>query len=204
MATNVYTGMKKMLIFILALAVHGPSYSQQQQLNAFNNERNRIDKNAFKILGAYSAANVIYGSIASSQTTGSNKYFHEMNAIWNGITLGISAIGYLAKKKEGDLSYSSSLKKQHATEKLFLFNAGLDLAYIAGGAYLNEKSKTGTGNPAKLKGYGQSVMLQGAVLLLFDGILYTIHNRHGKKLYGLADRMQLSATGNGLGITVGL
>lgn len=51
--------MKKMLIFILALAVHGPSYSQQQQLNAFNNERNKIDKNAFKILGAYSAANVI-------------------------------------------------------------------------------------------------------------------------------------------------
>jgi len=201
---NVYPFMKIATSFALACLLQATAYCQQTDLGTFNDQRNRIDKAAFKVLGAYSAANVIYGSIASSQSSGSNKYFHQMNAIWNGVTLGITALGYLTKKQEGNLSYSGSLKKQHTTEKLFLFNAGLDLAYIAGGAYLYEKSKTSTNNPERLKGYGQSVMLQGGVLLVFDAVVYAIHNRHGKKLTGLADRLQLSATGNGIGISVGL
>ncbi len=196
--------MKTAIILALACLLHASGFCQQIDLPAFNSKRNSIDKAAFKVLGAYSAANVIYGSIASSQTNGSDKYFHQMNAIWNGVTLGITAIGYFTKKDEGNLGYSASLKKQHATEKLFLFNTGLDLAYIAGGAYIYEKSKTNANKPERLKGYGQSVMLQGGVLLVFDAVVYAIHNRHGKKLTGLADRLQLSATGNGIGISVGL
>ncbi len=196
--------MKTALTFALTCLLQANAYCQQTDLGTFNDQRNKIDKTAFKVLGAYSAANVVYGSIASSQASGSNKYFHQMNAIWNGVTLGITAIGYFTKKQEGNLSYSASLQKQHSTEKLFLFNAGLDLAYIAAGAYLYEKSKTSTKKPERLKGYGQSVMLQGGVLLVFDAVVYAIHNRHGKKLTGMADGLQLSATGNGIGITLGL
>ena len=204
MTKDVYAFMKTAIIVTLGCLLQSLAFCQQTDLSTFNKQRNRIDKTAFKVLGSYSAANVIYGSIASSQTSGSNQYFHQMNAIWNGVTLGITAIGYLTKKDEGNLGYSASLQKQHSTEKLFLFNAGLDLAYIAGGAYLYEKSKTSTKKPERLKGYGQSVMLQGGVLLVFDAVVYAIHNRHGKKLTGLADRLQLSATGNGIGITIGL
>jgi hypothetical protein len=47
-------------------------------------------------------------------------------------------------------------------------------------------------------------MLQGAALLLFDAINYTIHKRNGKKLNGLIDRLQLSGAGNALRITMAL
>lgn len=204
MLNNVSIFMKKTIVFVLMCLLSFVGFGQQTELQTFNAQRNKIDKNAFKILGAYSAANVIYGSVASSQTTGRNKYFHQMNAIWNGVTLGIATIGYLTKRPEGDLSYSASLKKQHSTEKLFLFNAGLDLAYIAGGAYIYETGKTSTRKPERLKGYGQSVMLQGGILLVFDAVVYAIHNRHGQKLNSLTERLQLSATGNGIGVTVGL
>lgn len=197
--------MKKKIIFALSIQIFSSMlFAQQLQLNNFNKEREKITRTGIKILATYSAANIIYGSIAASQTTGSNKYFHEMNAIWNGITLGITGIGFFTAKKEGILSYTESLKKQHNVEKLFLFNAGLDVAYIAGGAYLKERSKTTTKNPLRLKGYGESVMLQGGVLLLFDGVMYAIHNRHGKSLQKMGEKIQLTTTGNGIGLVVKL
>ena len=195
---------KKIIAALVNLCLFTAVYGQQNALDEFNKKRERISKKGLTALSAYAAANVIFGSIASANATGSNKYFNEMNAIWNGITLGIAGLGYLTAKKEGVLSYSESLKKQQNIEKLFLFNAGLDIAYIAGGAYLKERSKTTTKIPARLKGYGESVMLQGGMLLLFDGIMYAIHNRHGRELDKLANNFKLAATENGIGVVVKL
>lgn len=196
--------MKNKLLSLLLIVLTSTGFAQQNELSDFNKQRRQINKTAFKILGGFSAANIIYGTIASSQTSGSTKYFHEMNAIWNGVTLGILAIGHFTEKKEGDLSFIESLKKQHGVEKTFLFNAGLDIAYIAGGAYLYEKSKSTIKKPERLKGYGQSLMMQGGALLLFDGIMYVIHNRHGEKLNGFAEKVQFTGAGNGIGFAIKL
>ena len=196
--------MKKLIATVCICILSVTGFAQQTNLTGFNKERERLSRTGIKGLAVYSAANIIYGSIASSQTTGSNKYFHEMNAIWNGITLGITGIGFLTAKKEGTLSYGESLKKQQHIEKLFLFNAGLDVAYIAGGAYLKERAKTTIKNPLRLKGYGESIMLQGGVLLLFDGIMYTIHNRHGILLNKMGENIKLASTPNGIGFIVKL
>ena len=195
---------KKILLSLANIFFSTAIFAQQNNLNLFNKERESISKKGLTVLSSFAAANIIYGSIAATKTNGSNKYFHEMNAIWNGITLGIVGIGIITSKKEGVLSYSESLKKQQNIEKLFLFNAGLDLAYIAGGAYLKERSKTNNKNPLRLKGYGESAMLQGSVLLLFDGITYAIHNRHGKALYKMGDAITFAATANGVGLLIGL
>ena len=195
---------KKITLSLASICFATIVLAQQSLLNNYNKEREKISKNGIKVLATYSVANIIYGSIAASQTSGSNKYFHEMNAIWNGITLGITGIGLLAAKKEGELTYSASLKKQSNIEKLFLFNAGLDVAYVLGGAYLKERSKTTDKNPTKLKGYGESVMLQGGFLLVFDGIMYALHNRHGRLLNKMGENLKFTCTGNGLGLLVKL
>ncbi len=194
--------MKKIVIISIWLFCTQHAICQQSILNQFNVERQKISKTGLKMLSAYSALNIIYGSIASSNTTGSNRYFHKMNAIWNGVTLGIVGISTIFSKKEKVLSYGESLKKQNEIEKLFLFNAGLDLAYIAGGAYLKERSKTSTKNSSRLRGYGESVMLQGGVLLLFDGIMYSIHNNHGKKLNKVVEKLTLTTTDAGIGLVL--
>jgi hypothetical protein len=195
---------KKITLSIASICFATLLFAQQSTLNTYNKEREKISKNGMKVLVTFSAANIIYGSIASSQTSGSHKYFHEMNAVWNGITLGITGLGFLMAKKEGTLPYSESLTKQQNIEKLFLFNAGLDVACIASGAYLKERAKTTTKNPLRLKGYGESVMLQGGVLLLFDGFMYAIHNRHGNALAKYGEKVQLGATANGIGLSVKL
>lgn len=195
--------MKKIISLSIVVIYSQLLFGQQANVSQFNFERQRISNTGLKVLSVYTATNIIYGAIASSKTAGSTRYFHKMNAIWNGITLSLVGIGFLTSKKEGNISFSTSLTKQAAIEKLFLFNAGLDLAYIASGAYLKERSQTSIKNPQRLKGYGESVMLQGGVLFLFDGIMYTIHNRHGKKLTKLADKIQLS-TANGVGLVIKL
>jgi len=127
MAKVVYVFMKNILVLLMLLPVFKNCFSQQMELNQFNDKRRHIDKTALKVLGAYSAANIIYGTIAASQTSGSNQYFHQMNAVWNGITLGIAAIGHFTKKKETGLSFSQSQKNSIAQKNYFYLMPGSTL-----------------------------------------------------------------------------
>lgn len=196
--------MKKLFIFTILIFSALQIFAQQKELDQFNLERQHISRNGVKIIAGWSAANIIFGSIAAGHADKSVKYFHEMNAIFNGVTLGIAGLGYLTAKKEGSLSLAESIKKQHGIEKLFLFNAGLDIAYIAGGAYLQERAKTSIKNNYKYQGYGRSIMVQGGALLLFDGVMYFLHDCHGKKLNTIIDNINLSVTGDGIGLIINL
>lgn len=191
-------------ILLTGLALMLSQLASTQDLNEFNQHKQNINKRGLFALSTWSAANVIYGSVASAKTQGSTKYFHRMNSIWNAVTLGLSTFGYLSAKKETGLTFSQTLKKQASIEKVFLFNAGLDVAYIAGGFYMKERSKSLLETRDRNKGYGESIILQGSVLLLFDVLMYGIHNSHGNQLYKIADKVVISSTDNGVGVVVKL
>ena len=106
---------KKIIVSLVSICFTSVLFAQQDGLNNFNKEREHISKKGLTVLASYAVVNIIYGSIAASKGNGTNKYFNEMNAIWNGITLGIAGLGYLTAKKEGILSYNESLKKQQRT-----------------------------------------------------------------------------------------
>ena len=86
--------------------------------------------------------------------------------------------------REGEASKSFSLidnyDAQNALEKIYIFNFGLDLAYIAGGSYLRERGVNSTSihTADQLKGYGTSIIVQGGFLLLMDGAMILIHHRN--------------------------
>ncbi len=156
------------------------------------------------VLGAWAAGNILAGAVGSSQTSGQTKYFHQMNMGWGIINLSLAGVGlYGALHGNNALSLSASLQAQGKLEKIFLFNAALDIAYITGGFYLQERSRRAV-NPDRLKGFGKSIVLQGAFLLLFDAAMYGIHHHQGSALHKLVDQMQLSATPQGIGVTVRL
>ncbi len=165
-------------------------------------QRIKITHESMVVLGAWGAGNLAYSGISINNARGSDKYFHRMNIIWGGVNFTVGTLGYLLTKKLDGLSYSQSLKKQMTVEKIFLLNTGLDIAYIAGGFYLNEKSNSSTANPGRYRGFGKSIILQGSALFLFDGICYLIHQRHGKKLYEKINNVQMSVTENGFGCLV--
>ncbi len=173
-------------------------YAQQhkEELILFNNKRLQTNKIGMLTLGSWALANIGTGIIASRGASGSNKYFHQMNAYWNVVNLALAGFGYYGAANADPASFtlSSSVKEQFGIEKLLLLNAGLDVGYIATGFYLMERAKNATTHTDRLKGFGQSVILQGGFLLLFDTTLYFIHNSHNTLLQQLL--ANISFTGN--------
>ena len=187
-----------LFLSLLFLSFSITIFSQNLTLSNFNQERLDLNRKGLTVLGSWAGANLITNGILLANASGSDKYFYQMNVYWNVVNGALAGLGVLqAKKTQADLSPFQTLEEQSSTEKTFLVNTGLDVAYLMTGVYLLEKSKNSTDSQEKLKGYGQSVILQGGFLLLFDGIMYGVHRSHLKK--GKAIFENLTFTGNSLG-----
>lgn len=197
--------MKKIMLTVVIAIMASAGYAQPAtELGKYNNSRNRITRNGMIALGSWSAANLLYSGIATGQTTGTTRYFHQMNVMWGGINLGLAALGYFGIRNESGMGFMQSLKKQSGIEKTYLLNLGLDAAYITSGFYLKERAKNSIANYQKFRGYGESIILQGAALLVLDAVMFGMHNIHGRKLYKMAEKTTIGLTGNGLGVVVKL
>jgi hypothetical protein len=166
---------------------------------SLNLQRIHTTKTGMTILGLWGTANVITGIVGTISAKEEEwKRFHQMNAIWGGINLGIAAAGYLGAKREEQHSYSpiDALRHHEGIKRLFLINAGLDVLYIGTGTYLLEHSKVTTSDKDQFKGYGKSLILQGAGLLIFDISMFTAHQHSNKAWYKALQG--LCVTGNGL------
>jgi len=192
------------LLFTLILSLS--LVAQKTDWQHFDQERNRITKNSMMVLGGWSAGNIIASAFATKTRNAEMRYFHQMNVQWNSINLVFAALGYwgaVSGDRGKSNALSAVLKRQHGVEKTYLLNLGLDLAYMAGGLYMTERSKSRS-NPAKLKGYGNAIIFQGGFLFLYDGVNYFLHHRHGKKLNGLLDKVVVSGAPAGVSLLVKL
>ncbi len=182
------------------LVAIGVSQAQSHEGFApFNRERISFEKQGMLLLATWSLGNLAWGGIGASNSQGVAKGFHQMNMYWNGVNLIIAGLGYYHAFKEIPSSeFWETLDAQHRMEKILLFNAGLDVGYIAGGLYLNERGKR-LGRE-QWQGFGKSVVLQGAFLLSFDIIMYLVMRDHAGDLPRIFEQVVVS--GNGIGIRV--
>ncbi|MEO1449678.1 MAG: hypothetical protein AAFV07_09110 [Bacteroidota bacterium] len=172
-----------------------------ETLQEVNAERIRLNKINMWVLGGWAVGNIAVGGIMRSQTTGSVRYFHEMNAIWNVVNLGLAAGGlYGAYTGQTDLSLWQTYQEQQQIEKILLFNMALNFSYLTAGVYLQERSRrTDIDRPERLKGYGQALLLQGGFLLLFDITQFWLHHHHATpKLQQMLEHVQMGPGGIGL------
>ncbi len=193
--------MKKVLLSAALAGNFFLSFAQQDSLVVFEKKSTAITKKSMEVLGGWAAANIITSSFSLHTSNSDARYFHQMNTMWNGVNLALAGLGYwgAVKSKKGLLDLAAVLQHQHKTEKIFLFNTGLDVAYIAAGAYLKEKSKSKI-DPSKFKGYGNAVMVNGGFLFLFDVVMYAVHHKHGKQLNSFINKLQLAGTGAGISL----
>lgn len=194
----------KILFFLLFLFFSKPVCSQQSFNDSIANSRNQITKTAMITLGSWAAANIVTGFIVAGQTEGEAKYFWKMNAYWNLVNGGLAIMGYLGVRKAmaKKYGYAENENAQLSIEKLYAFNFGLDLAYIATGFYLREKGTNTTSikSSDQLKGYGTSIIVQGGFLLLMDGIVLSLHHKNSVRLNNKIKNLELNAGPNGLGL----
>ncbi len=176
------------------------TWAYGQDLDAINAERLKINQTGMTILGSWAILNLAGGAIMSQRTGGSERYFHQMNAYWNVINLALAGAG-LYQAISGDatgLDLAESFQAQNKIEKILLFNTALDLGYMAGGAWMIERSRSMSNNPERLRGFGRSIVMQGAFLFIFDLTLYLIHNQHHSELYQLLSQVTFDGQKIGL------
>lgn len=175
--------MRIKLFIILFLAAAPAALSQDsEKIRSFETGRLDLNNNGLLILGAWAAGNILIGTVGNFSAAGEKKYFHQFNAMWNVVNLGIAAGGYYANSlvDVNSLSYSEIFNEYSWLQSFYLLNAGLDAAYITAGFYLLEKSKNSPGNSDRLKGYGYSLFVQGGFLLIFDVLMYSFNLQHAK------------------------
>lgn len=81
-------------------------------------------------------------------------------------------------------------------QKILLFNAGLDVGYMLGGVYLLERGKREVKNAERLRGFGRSILLQGAFLFVFDLSLHTVLSSDNPKLKPLLTQSSIGFAPN--------
>lgn len=189
-------------LLLFALIAATPLAAQTDSvLYELNADRLQLNKTNMWVLGGWAIGNIGISGYLCSQRSGTSRYFHEMNVIWNFVNLGLAAGGLYGSYSTdpGSFGLWATYQEQQKIEKILLFNLALNFTYMTAGGYLIERSKTATDRPERLQGYGQSLLLQGGFLLLFDTTQYLLHH------YGTTDRLEnlmnhLSVSGQGLGL----
>ena len=186
-----------LLVFLLFTSVFLSAQELPPTLLEFNQQQMKHQQQAMYVLGGWAVLNIGAGLALRGSATGSTREFHTMNALWNTVNLGIAGLGYLAalKTDPAGMDLATSLATHQRFQKVLLFNAGLDVGYIMGGLYLTERAKRPGVNGDRLQGFGNSIMVQGAFLLVFDLANYFIAANHNGDI-----PLQLGATPNGLGL----
>jgi hypothetical protein len=196
------------VIYPLMLAVSLLLSRQVSAQHNFNDSiadsRNQIVRSSMVILGSWAVANIISGFSIGGATSGEANYFWKMNAYWNFINLGLAGMGYLNALKAAvrEYTFADNAEAQAAIEKIYLFNFGLDLAYIAGGFYLGERANANVTLKSRqqFKGYGASISAQGGFLLIMDGVLFLLHHQNTVRVNKILRKIELNAGPGGLGV----
>lgn len=168
-------------LFLFVNANYAQEINSQKSVRDYENSRRHINQTGMMVLGGWALANIAAGAFGNFNSSGESKYFWQFNAMWNTVNLGIAAFGYFGNAPLGpseQITLSETLKEYSSLQNILLLNAGLDAAYITAGFLLREKSKSSTKNAERLRGYGNSLILQGAFLLAFDIALYFINLNH--------------------------
>ncbi len=139
-----------------------------------------INKTGMYILGGWALTNMVVGGYGWSQKSGVDRHFHQMNLLWNTVNLTIAGIGlYSALQTDvTSLDWPGVLSEQRKTENIYLINAGLDVLYMGTGYYLTRLASKKINSHDMLKGFGYSVVMQGAFLFVFDLVMYAIQRSH--------------------------
>lgn len=189
------------LLLLLALGPVFPCTAQDMApFDAFNTERDRLSRSATWVLGSWATANLGAGALVRGQAQRGSEawYFGNMTMGWSAINLAIAVPGLISLRKgrQSTLDIPGTFKAQRRTETIYLLNTGLDLGYMGLGLWMQERGLRTTGEDgARLRGFGNAILVQGAFLFAYDLVAYVAHSLHwSRKRDGLYKQLQFNGT----------
>lgn len=152
----------------------------QNDYQLFYEKSVSINNTGMFVLGTWAIANIAAGAYGWANNSGQSKYFQQMNLFWNTVNLSIAGFA-LYSNFSTDISSmtAAEMMSEHSkVERLYLINAGLDVLYVGTGFLLKHLAENSSKRHDLLKGYGNSVILQGIFLFVFDLVMYGIQRNN--------------------------
>ncbi len=181
-----------------SVAAKGNGQEEQLSLTEWNRERIGIQKNGMYVLGSWALTNFAVSGYYMTKTSDRAFYFHQMNVFWNVVNLGIATFGYFgAAGSPLDLSLEQTVEEYLSFGRILGINAALDVGYVMAGFFLKNRGKKSENYSERLIGYGNSLILQGSFLFVFDVALAYI-NQYSLSKMADAYSLDISAVPWGL------
>jgi hypothetical protein len=193
---------RRYLLFFLVLLFFilspGNIYGQDGY-ETFYNQSLKIQNTGMYVLGSWAVANIAAGGYGWAQHSGERARFDQMNLFWNVVNLSIAGFA-LYNNYNADVSLMDRdeiLNDHIRIEKILLINTGLNIGYIGTGLLMRHYSAKYPERKDLLRGYGNSIILQGSFLFVFDLVLYGF--MRAERL-GFMNNLQLSVSPEMTGI----
>lgn len=196
--------MRILIISTLIILLKSNLIAQELNSKAFHSSSCELQKKAMYTLSGWSISNIIIGSLGYYTHEEESKYFNQMNVGWNIINLGIAGAGIFQLRKHQNTpgNIYSLWEEQNKLERIFLFNGALNFAYITSGIALRNYAYRDLDSYHRWLGYGNSLILQGGFLAVFDFANYFLHKRRADcQLRPYLKNIQLHSSSNGIGMT---
>lgn len=148
------------------------------ELPAWNERRLSTNRTAMFVLSGWAVGNMVVGGVGFGLEKDERlRWLHLGNAAWNVVNLALGVVGLISDCGRDPKSFDAkqSLVEGEKQQKVLLVNAGLDVAYLAAGAFLWQRGEA-TSDP-RFVGLGQALLIQGAFLLGFDVVLAVLNGR---------------------------
>ncbi len=180
------------LVFFVENAFSQDAVSENY-IRDINKSRINTGIYGMSVLGSWAAGNFIYSGVSLKGAEGAERYFHIMNIGWNAVNFAIATGGMVEAlvAKPGSFNLDATITMQRRMETILLVNTGLDVAYMGTGLLLTHLADSSSRREVLL-GFGNSLMLQGGFLLVFDLILYAIHRSKTNRLMDELKNVRIS------------
>jgi hypothetical protein len=160
-------------VFLLIMIYISPLQGQADYQSFYTGSL-KINNTGMYVLGSWALANITAGAYGWASASGDMKYFGQMNLFWNVVNLSIAGFALYGNytTDASMMNGQEMLAKHLKTENILLINSVLDVGYIGAGFLMRHLSAGSAKREDLLKGYGNSVIMQGAFLLVFDLVMY--------------------------------
>ena len=125
-------------------------------------------------VGAWGSLNFLGGAAlmlgSDRQRQAARWGFGLQSGLWGAVNLGIAGVGLLSSSGSPTSVYGDAVSGERNYHDVLLLNMGLNVAYAAVGAAMVVAGYRDVRSAASWRGHGLALILQGAGLLVLDGI----------------------------------
>lgn len=171
------------ILFLILLMVFVNVQAQTAAVDSLWKQRLLTDEKTSWVLGTWSAANFMISLPAIHSSDLQQRYYHRGNVYWNVVNVSLAALGYIHTRKEKlPVNLTELYHRERKMQVIFGINAMADVGYMASGVFLMHQNSGDVIRQAQFKGFGQTLVVQGAALLAFDAILYAHKRKRARQI----------------------